>query len=132
VLEDLRASIEVFVFPKTMAEAGALLADDAIVVIRGRVDTRDDQVKLVCMEVSRPELSVDGQGPLQLKLPPGALTDSVVDRLKAVLGEHPGDQPVHLHVGDTTLRLPSEFNVDSHRGLVGELRVLLGPNAIVA
>ena len=51
VLEDLRASIEVFVFPKVMAELGALLADDAIVVLRGRVDTRDDQVKLVCMEV---------------------------------------------------------------------------------
>ncbi|HXX90207.1 MAG TPA: OB-fold nucleic acid binding domain-containing protein, partial [Acidimicrobiales bacterium] len=131
VLEDLRASIEVFVFPKTMAEVGALLADDAIVVLRGRVDTRDEQVKLVCMEVSRPELAVDGQGPLSLKLPPGALTDAVVERLKEVLREHPGDQPVHLHVGETTLRLPGEFNVDSRRGLVGELRVLLGANAIV-
>jgi DNA polymerase III subunit alpha len=132
VLEDLRASIEVFVFPKTMGEVGALLADDAIVVLRGRVDTRDDQVKLVCMDVTRPDLAVDGQGPLQLKLAPGALTDAMVERLKAVLREHPGDQPVHLHVGETTLRLPGEFNVESRRGLVGELRVLLGANAIVA
>jgi len=132
VLEDLRASIEVFVFPKAMAEVGAMLAEDAIVVVRGRVDTRDDQVKLVCMDVSRPELVIDGHGPLKLKLHPGVLTDTVVGRLKEVLGEHPGDQPVHLHVGDTTLRLPSEFNVDSRRGLVGELRVLLGPNAIVS
>ena len=36
VLEDLRASIEVFVFPKVMAEIGALLADDAVFVVRGR------------------------------------------------------------------------------------------------
>jgi DNA polymerase-3 subunit alpha len=115
-----------------MAEVGHLLADDAIVVLKGRVDTRDEQVKLVSMEVTRPELAVDGQGPLQLKLPPGVLTDAVVDRLKALLAEHPGDQAVHLHVGETTLRLPGEFNVDSHAGLVGELRVLLGPNAIVA
>jgi hypothetical protein len=35
-------------------------------------------------------------------------------------------------VGQTVLRLPSEFNVNSRRGLLGELRVLLGPGAIVA
>jgi DNA polymerase III subunit alpha len=132
VLEDLRASIEVFVFPKTMAEVGHLLSDDEIVVVRGRVDTRDEQVKFVCMEVSRPELAVDGAGPLALVLTPGALTDEVVESLKQVLREHPGGQPVHLRVGDTVLRLPDEFNVDSRRGLVGELRVLLGANAILA
>ena len=85
VLEDLRASIEVFVFPKVMAEVGALLADDAVVVLRGRVDTRDDQVKLVCMEVTRPELAADGAGELRVELPVGVLTDTVVDRLKQLL-----------------------------------------------
>ena len=40
--------------------------------------------------------------------------------------------PTSLVVRDdhAVLRLPSEFNVDSRRGLVGELRVLLGPNAV--
>ncbi len=60
VLEDLNASIEVFVFPKCMADYGALLDDDAVVVIKGRVDLRDDRLKLVCMEVQRPELAVEG------------------------------------------------------------------------
>ncbi len=98
-LEDLRASIEVFVFPKVMAEVGALLADDAVVVLRGRVDTRDDQVKLVCMEVTRPELAVEGASELQVQVPVGIFTDDVVDRLKELLGEHPGDEPVFLHRG---------------------------------
>ena len=44
--------------------------------------------------------------------------------------EHPGDEPVFLHVGESVLRLSPEFNVNSRRGLLGELRVLLGPNAI--
>ena len=132
VLEDLRASIEVFVFPKAMQEVGPVLADDAVCVIRGRVDTRDDQVKLVCMEAHRPELPVDGAAELRVQLPLGALTEPVVDRLKGLLAEHPGGEPVFLHVGQTVLRLPAEFNVDSRRGLLGELRVLLGPNAIVA
>jgi len=132
LLEDLRASIEVFVFPKVMAEFGAMLEDDAVVLVKGRVDTRDDQVKIVCMEVSRPELSGGDRSELRVRLPLGRLSDSVLERLKEVLAGHPGDQPVFLHVGDTTLRLPPAFNVDSRRGLVGELRELLGANAVVA
>jgi len=130
VLEDLNASIEVFVFPKSMADYGALLDDDAIVVLKGRVDLRDDRLKLVCMEVQRPELAVEGCVDLRISLPLHRLTDRLVDGLKRLLREHPGDSPVFLHVGEKVLRLPPEFNVDSRRGLVGELRVLLGPNAI--
>ncbi|MHB8440353.1 MAG: DNA polymerase III subunit alpha, partial [Acidimicrobiales bacterium] len=131
MLEDLRGAVEVFIFPKTMAEVGGMLTDDAVVVVKGRVDTRDDQVKLVCMELSRPQLQFEGTGPLKVQLPLG-LTDDVLERLKQLLSEHPGDEPVQVQVGQTTLRLPPEFNVDSRRGLVGELRVLLGPHAIVA
>ena len=130
VLEDLNASIEVFVFPKAMAEHGALLDDDALVLIKGRVDMRDDRLKLVCMDVQRPELSVDGSTDLRITLPLNTLTDRTVEGLKCLLAEHPGDSPVFLHAGDKVLRLPPEFNVDSRRGLIGELRVLLGPNAI--
>jgi DNA polymerase-3 subunit alpha len=130
MLEDLRASIEVFVFPKVMAQLGALLADDAIVVLKGRVDNRDDQVKLVCMEVSRPELAVDGASELHVRVPVAVFTGDAVERLKHLLKDNPGDEPVFLHVGETVLRLSGEFNVNSRRGLAAELRVLLGPNAI--
>jgi DNA polymerase-3 subunit alpha len=132
VLEDLQASIDVFVFPKTMAEYGALLDDDAIVVLKGRVDMRDDRVKLVCMEIQRPDLATDVRSELRIVLSPNALTDSKVNQLKHLLSEHPGASPVLLHVGEKVLKLPTEFNVDSHRGLVGELRVLLGPKAILS
>ena len=45
VLEDLQASMEVFVFPRVMAEHGALLENDAVVVVRGRVDLRDERAQ---------------------------------------------------------------------------------------
>ena len=112
VLEDLNASIEAFVFPKTMADYGALLDDDAIVVVKARLDMRDERLKLVCMEVQRPELVADGLRDLRISLPLGTLTDRTVDDLKRLLSEHPGHSPVLLHVGDKVLRLPSEFNVD--------------------
>ena len=133
VLEDLRASIEVFVFPKVMQEIGALLADDAVFIVRGRLDTRDDQVKLVCMEAHRPQLAADGVGELRVELPLGVLTDPVVDRLKELLSEHPGRRaglPPRRH--RRCCGCPAEFNVDSRRGLLGELRMLLGPSVVVA
>ena len=86
VLEDLNASIEVFVFPKTMADYGALLDDDAIVVLKGRVDMRDDRLKLVCMEVQRPELAAEGSTDLRISLPLNSLTDQHGRRAEAPPG----------------------------------------------
>ena len=57
VLEDLVSSIEVWVFPRTMTEVGHLLADDAVVCVKGRLDLREEPAKLVCMEIKRPELN---------------------------------------------------------------------------
>jgi DNA polymerase-3 subunit alpha len=132
VLEDLEASMEVFVFPRVMTDFGTLLENDAIVVVRGRLDLRDETPKLVCMELRRPELATNTTQELRISLPLGQLTEDKVDRLRGVLLEHPGGSPVLLHVGDKVLRLPPEFNVDSRNGLVGELKTLLGANAIVA
>ncbi|MGH9073173.1 MAG: DNA polymerase III subunit alpha [Acidimicrobiales bacterium] len=131
VLEDLEAAMEVFVFPRVMQEYGTLLQDDAVVCLKARLDTRDDQPKLVCLEVSRPDLAPAGSRPLEISLPVGTLTESRVTRLRSLLSEHPGDSPVHLHVGRTVLRLPEQFNVDPRRGLLGSLRELFGVGAVV-
>ncbi len=131
VLEDLQAAMEVFVFPKTMAEYGALIENDAILVVRGRLDTREEEPKIVCMEVSRPLLH-RGDEDLHIKLPLGVLTDARVDGLKDILSGHPGPSPVLLHVGEKVLRLPPEFNVDCRNGLVGELKRLLGQSAVLS
>ncbi len=130
-LEDPPASVEVFVFPKTMAEIDALLREDAVVVLKDRVDTRGDRVKLICMELFRPVLVVKGAGELRLQLTPSAVTDPMVKRLKAILAEHSGPEPVLLQMGEATLRLPAQFNVHSRRDLVGSLRELLGTAAAV-
>jgi DNA polymerase-3 subunit alpha len=131
VLEDLQAAMEVFVFPKTMAEYGALIENDAILVVRGRLDTREEEPKIVCMEVSRPILE-RGLENLHITLPLGVLTDAKVDGLKDVLSGHPGTSPVLLHVGAKVLQLPPEFNVDCRNGLVGELKRLLGQSAVLS
>jgi len=130
-LEDLVGAIEVMVFPRTMLEYGALLVDDAVVCVKGRLDLKEEPAKLICLEVKRPDLSDGDAPPVRIKLAPNFLTDTVVGRLKSVLQDHPGHTPVFLHLDKTVLRLPDNFRVDSRNGLFAELRVLLGPNGLV-
>jgi DNA polymerase-3 subunit alpha len=127
VLEDLQSSIEVFVFPRAMQEIGHLLADDVVVCVKGRLDQRDEVPKLICSELRRPTLSVDGAEPLQVVVPVHALDDGRVQRLRELLSEHPGGSPVYLRVGSKVVGLAPEFNVSTSPGLLAELRVLLGP-----
>ena len=69
VLEDLGAALEVMVFPKTMAGFGHLLADDAIVTVKGRLDRREDSPTIMALEITRPELVLDSGPPVRVKIP---------------------------------------------------------------
>jgi DNA polymerase-3 subunit alpha len=133
VMEDLQSSIEVMVFPKTMQQYGHLLTDDAVVCLKARIDGRDDTPKLMAMEIQIFEPITDGAPPVRIRLTPNALSQPLLAGLKALLSEHPGESQVFLHLGERQIvRLPDEFNVDASNGLVAELRVLLGPDAIAA
>jgi DNA polymerase-3 subunit alpha len=132
VLEDLQTSIEVMVFPKTMADIGHMLADDAVLLVKGRVDRRDDQPKFIAMDVEVFDGVTDGAPPLRVKVSPTRLSQDTVDELKAILVRFPGESQVFIHLGDDkVLRLPEQFCVDINGGVIGELRVLLGQTAIL-
>jgi len=134
VLEDLGAAIEVMVFPKTMLQYGELLDADAIVVMKARVDGRDDTPKLMAMEIGRPEINLDGVQPLTLKVKATVLTDERVGQLRELLRSHPGESPVFVRVvgpeKETVLRLGDEFRCEARNGLYAELRVLFGGDCI--
>ncbi|MGH9004257.1 MAG: hypothetical protein ACRDYV_14120, partial [Acidimicrobiia bacterium] len=111
------------------------LSDDSVVCVKGRIDRRDDQAKLVAVEVRRPELVVDGDGPpLRLRVPVSRLTEAFLAEIKALLEAHPGESPVMIHVEDgrrtTVLRLGPAFGVAPGNGLHARLRVLLGADGV--
>ncbi len=131
VLEDLQDAVEVTLFPRVMQEQGYKLADDAIVIVRARVDRRDDAPKLIGMDITPFEGFGDAAPPLRVHLPASALSDERIGRLKTVLAEHPGESPVFLHLGEgKVLRLPDQHRVDLAR-VVGDLRVAFGHDAVV-
>ena len=130
-LEDLQSSIEITVFPRTMSEHGHQLDDDAVVLVSGRVDTRDDEPKFIANKLTRFEPTGERQE-LRLTVPAHHINDRLISELKTLLLNHPGDTAVFLNLGKQVVRLPDSFRVEAGNGLAGELRVLLGPDAVLS
>jgi DNA polymerase-3 subunit alpha len=133
-LEDLEGVIDVMVFPQTYQLVATQLAEDVVVVVRGRLDKREDVPRLVAMEVTLPDLSDGPRGPVVITLPVNRCVPPVVDRLKEVLATHPGVTEVHLQLqasGRTTvMRLDDRLRVTPSPALFGDLKALLGPGSI--
>ncbi len=91
------------------------LVEDAVVLVRGRVDKREDVPKIVARELIVPDLSTGPRGPVVVNLPTARCTPPVVERFKEVLGAHPGTTEVHLQLisgGRTTVvRLDDRLRV---------------------
>ncbi|MEE6260672.1 DNA polymerase III subunit alpha [Plantactinospora sonchi] len=133
-LEDLGGAVEVLFFPNTYELVGQYIAEDAIVVVKGRVDRRDDQPRLMAMDLSMPEItSADEVKPVVLALPPSRCTPPLVERLREVLTSHPGSAEVHVKLVNgsraTLLRL-SPMRVSPTTALMADLKALLGPSAV--
>ena len=132
-LEDLQGSVEVMVFPKTMARhrppAGGR---------RCRAPLGAGWTGATTPRSSSPWTSssssplAEGSPPLRLHLQPSRLDDATVGRLKELFADFPGDiRGAHPPRRAAVLRLPDQFLVSTDSGLVGELRVLLGADAVV-
>ena len=123
-------------FPKTMTNFGHVLADDAIVCVKGRVDLREDAPKIIAMEITRPEIVLEGGPPVRIRMTLNALSRDRVDRLRDILSAHPGESPVYVQLESpdktTVLQLADDYLVNATNGLYAELRILLGADCIVA
>jgi DNA polymerase-3 subunit alpha len=133
-LEDLEGAIEVLFFPATYAGCATQLADDAILLVKGRLDRREESPKLIAMEVSVPDLSATGTGPFVVSLPVQRCVPAVVERLSEVLGSHPGLNEVHLRLLNgrrtTVVQLDAKLRVKPSPSLVADLKQLLGPACV--
>ena len=133
-LEDLEGAIEVLFFPATYQQCALVLAEDAVVIVKGRLDRREDSPKLIAMEVTVPDLSAGGSGPFVVSMPVQRCVAPVVDRLREVLRTHPGLAEVHLKLCNgprtTIVRLDDKLRVKPSPALQADLKQLLGPACV--
>ncbi|MHA7221093.1 DNA polymerase III subunit alpha [Arthrobacter sp. RHLT1-20] len=134
-VEDLGGSMEVMFFGQVYGPIASVLAEDLIVVVKGRLQKRDDgAVTLNCMELSVPDLSDNMNGPVVITIQTHKATEAVVTELGDVLRTHRGSSEVRVHLqGDTRVEvmgLPVHLRVNPSPSLFGDLKVLLGPTCL--
>jgi DNA polymerase-3 subunit alpha len=149
-LDDLEGSVEILVFGKALAEYEGALGVDSVVIVRARVDHKDADKTCLVVQTAEPfaptpeeieQAKVNavkrhaGPIPLRVRLNAAGLPASVIDDLKRLLVDYPGESEVVLEVkmngGDPrTLRLGPSYKVAPTPTLRAELEQILGPAAL--
>jgi DNA polymerase-3 subunit alpha len=133
-LEDVTGSVEVVVFNSTYAAARGLLVEDAVLVVKGRVDHKQQgETKLVALEVSAFE-AVPERREVRLKVDARSAPAGVIRELAGVVRDFPGEAPVYVDlvtsIGPKLLELGPDYRVDPQPDFFASVRQLLGGAAI--
>jgi len=132
-VEGLTGAVEAVAFPNVVEEYGPMIREDAVLVLRGRIDHRGDDVKFIVQGVTEPELTSDAS--VRVRVSASRMSESVAQKLKLVLANHPGSAPVYIHMtgdkGERIVRVSSEHAVNPRSALFAELRELFGPTSVM-
>jgi DNA polymerase-3 subunit alpha len=134
-VEDLEGAIDVMFFANSYTQHSMNLMEDRIVVIRGKVDKREEQVKVMALDMSMPDISLAPTGPLIISMDTMRCTPPVVDRIKEILRSHPGKREVHLKLDDgrksLVMKIGDDLRVTASPSLSADLKAILGPDCLV-
>ena len=134
-VEDLEGAVDVMFFANSYTQHSMNLMEDRIVVIRGRVDKREEQVKVMALDMSLPDISLAPTGPLIISMDTVRCTPPVVDRIKEILRSHPGKREVHLKLDDgrksLVMKIGDDLRVTASPSLSADLKAILGPDCLV-
>ena len=134
-VEDLEGAVDVMFFANSYTQHSMNLMEDRIVIIRGRVDKREEQVKVMALDLSMPDISLAPSGPLIISMDTVRCTPPVVDRIKEILRSHPGKREVHLKLDDgrksLVMKIGDDLRVTASPSLSADLKAILGPDCLV-
>ena len=148
-LDDVEGQVEMLVFKADQAESAQVIAPDAIVLVRGRLDHKDrGETKLVVQEAERfepdaaeiaaaPVVASAPSGPIEIEIAAELLTDALFEELKSVLEHHKGDAEVRVSVRNGAAEpklyaLGDAYRVRPSGRLQSELDHLLAPTGALA
>jgi DNA polymerase-3 subunit alpha len=135
-LEDQSGSIRVVCFPKTYVSGEKYFQDDVAVLVRGKLDTRDEEPQIVAEKVWSPVINGDAgeeeaaanEPSVEITIPRGTAPE-VLKKLGALLKRSPGKTPVLLLIpsasNDHVTKLKLPYAVDWTLELEKYVRELL-------
>ena len=133
-IEDFTGEIQALFMGKSYQEFGPMLQADAIVSLRGKLNSRDDGMSMHAYGVKPIDAAVqDDAGMLTLTLVEARATEPLMEELKSTLGRHRGESEVRLNL--ITPQAVRVFELREHvrisADLFGEIKGLLGPRCLM-
>jgi DNA polymerase-3 subunit alpha len=133
-LDDLTGGTEVVVFNSVYAQARELCVSDRILVVKGRIDHKEGESKLLALELNVFE-AVPERHEVRLRVDARKAPSGIVAELAALVRDFPGDSPVLLDVetseGARQLRLGPAYKVKPSGDFLAEAKALLGEAGVV-
>jgi DNA polymerase-3 subunit alpha len=130
----MSGSVPVSVLGRAYDDLRLKLVNDTVVAVSGRIRLRENTISLMANDIRELETVNIGEVSLvKVQLPSSHATTSVIAELDEILRRHPGEAEVELRVRHPdsvrVFTLPHRVTVSG--SLYGELRRVLGPNALV-
>jgi DNA polymerase III subunit alpha len=133
-LDDLTGSAEVVVFNSVYGAARDLLETDAVLVVKGRVDHKQEgETKLIAIEVNAFEATPERREVL-LRVDATRARAGLIRELADVTRRFPGETPVVVALamteGEKTLAFGPDYRVKPEPDFFAEVKSLLGEAAV--
>jgi DNA polymerase-3 subunit alpha len=132
-LDDVTGSVEAIVFNSVYAAARELLEADRILVVKGRVDHKEGETKLIALEVAPFEATPERKEVflrLDARKAPAGTIRELAELLKHFPGEAPVTATVETSSGPLRLEFGPDYRVRPEPDLFAEVKTLLGEAAI--
>ena len=135
-IEDLEGAVDALFFAGTYTTHAMNLVEDRVVVIRGRLDKREELPRFTALEMHMPDVNQAPTGPLMITIDSARVTAPMVERMKEILRSHPGPREVHLMIDTgskaTVMKIDDDLRVTASPSLSADLKSVLGPDCLVS
>jgi DNA polymerase-3 subunit alpha len=128
-IEDLTGTIPVVIFPKAYEKYAPLLFEDAVVIIKGKVniDSMNDEKKVLC-DVVKPLSKEKGKSRVfHVKVDKEKF--SSLPELKSIFSSYKGNDPVYLHMDGKVIKVGEENYISIDPYIVSQVEELLGKDS---
>ncbi len=132
-LEDVTGAVETVVFNSTYEKARELCTTDRILIVKGRIDRKEGETKLVALELNAFE-AVPELREVRLRIDATTARAGTIRELAQLIREFPGESPVYADLitsqGKKVYAFGPQYKVQPEPDFYAEVKMLLGESAV--
>src|SRR3954463_11052918 len=132
-IEDVTGGIETVVFNSTYDKARELCTTDRILIVKGRIDRKEGETKLVALEISAFE-AVPEKREVRLIIDATKAAAGTIRELRRLIEDFPGESPVYADLitsqGKKVYAFGPQYKVQPAPDFYAEVKMLLGESAV--